>query len=62
MNRKVVYSVGSRSEGIFLWAVLVCKSLVSGYDAGDDAGVGTISQVIKILVNQRLRHSINQTL
>lgn len=28
--------VARRAEGIFLWAVLVCKSLVSGYEAMDD--------------------------
>ena len=32
-----VRTVRSRSEGIFLWAVLVCKSLMSGYEAEDDA-------------------------
>jgi len=32
----IVADVESRSEGIFLWAALVCKSLVSGYEAGDD--------------------------
>lgn len=32
----IILNVKSRSEGIFLWAVLVCKSLVSGYEAGDD--------------------------
>jgi len=35
-DNHIVFDVGSRSEGIFLWAVLVCKSLVSGYEAGDD--------------------------
>jgi hypothetical protein len=34
-NDKIISAVVDRSEGIFLWAVLVCKSLVSGYDAGD---------------------------
>jgi len=32
----IIRTVGQRSEGIFLWAVLVCKSLASGYEAGDD--------------------------
>jgi hypothetical protein len=32
----IVADVESRSEGIFSWAALVCKSLVSGYEAGDD--------------------------
>jgi hypothetical protein len=35
----IISAVVDRSEGIFLWAVLVCKSLVSGYDAGDDKAV-----------------------
>lgn len=35
-NDGIALTVGSQSEGIFLWAVLVCKSLVSGYEAGDD--------------------------
>jgi hypothetical protein len=38
-NDEIVTTVVNRSEDIFLWAVLVCKSLVSGYDAGDDAEV-----------------------
>lgn len=35
-NDEIVYDVVHRSEGIFLWAVLVCKSLVTGFEAGDD--------------------------
>jgi hypothetical protein len=35
-NDNVISKLVFQSEGIFLWAVLVCKSLVSGYDAGDD--------------------------
>lgn len=35
-NDDIALTVGSQSEGIFLWAVLVCRSLVSGYEAGDD--------------------------
>jgi hypothetical protein len=37
-DEDIIFTVESRSEGIFLWAVLVCKSLVSGYEAGDDEG------------------------
>jgi hypothetical protein len=36
MDEDLVLTIESRSEGIFLWAVLVCKSLASGYEAGDD--------------------------
>jgi predicted nucleic acid-binding Zn-ribbon protein len=32
----LVQEVTVRVEGIFLWAVLVCQSLVAGYEAGDD--------------------------
>jgi hypothetical protein len=35
-NEGVVSDVVNRSQGVFLWAVLVCKSLVTGYEAGDD--------------------------
>jgi hypothetical protein len=38
-NDEIIFDVVDRSEGIFLWAALVCKSLVSGYDAGDDEKV-----------------------
>jgi hypothetical protein len=38
-NDRITFAVVNRSEGIFLWAVLVCKSLLSGYDAGDDEEV-----------------------
>jgi hypothetical protein len=38
-NDEIIFDVVGRSEGIFLWAALVCKSLVSGYDAGDDEEV-----------------------
>jgi hypothetical protein len=34
--RLLVDDVTERAEGVFLWAVLVCKSLVSGYEARDD--------------------------
>jgi hypothetical protein len=30
------YDVTSQAEGIFLWAVLVCKSIVAGREDGDD--------------------------
>lgn len=33
---ELVHSVAWRAEGIFLWAVLACRSLVSGHDARDD--------------------------
>jgi hypothetical protein len=32
---QLIKDVVGRAEGIFLWAVLVCKSLVSGVEAGD---------------------------
>lgn len=35
-STNLVSAVTDRAEGVFLWAVLVCKSLVSGMDAGDD--------------------------
>jgi hypothetical protein len=34
--RLLIDDVAERAEGVFLWAVLVCKSLVSGYEARDD--------------------------
>jgi hypothetical protein len=34
---ETVHEVVDRAEGIFLWAVLVCKSLISGYESQDDA-------------------------
>jgi hypothetical protein len=34
--RLLIGDVAERAEGVFLWAVLVCKSLVSGYEARDD--------------------------
>jgi len=36
---ETVQQVSSRAEGIFLWAALVCKSLVSGYESQDDAEI-----------------------
>lgn len=33
---QLVEDIRDRAEGIFLWAVLVCKSLASGIEAGDD--------------------------
>lgn len=33
---ELVHKVAGRAEGIFLWAVLACRSLVSGHDAKDD--------------------------
>lgn len=33
---RLVSDVAMRAEGVFLWAVLVCKSLVSGIEAGND--------------------------
>ncbi|KAM0713978.1 hypothetical protein Q7P37_010942 [Cladosporium fusiforme] len=35
-RRKLIDDVAVRAEGIFLWAALVCKSLISGHDANDD--------------------------
>jgi hypothetical protein len=32
----LIRDVTSQAEGIFLWAVLVCQSLVAGHEAGDD--------------------------
>ena len=32
----MIHDVSNRAEGIFLWATLVCKSLVSGYESQDD--------------------------
>jgi hypothetical protein len=34
--RLLIDDVAERAEGVFLWAVLVCKSLVSGHEARDD--------------------------
>ncbi|GAB7324278.1 hypothetical protein MBLNU13_g08249t1 [Cladosporium sp. NU13] len=34
---EMTYDVSNRAEGIFLWAALVCKSLVSGFESMDDA-------------------------
>lgn len=33
---QLVYDIRNRAEGVFLWVVLVSKSLVSGIEAGDD--------------------------
>ena len=37
--REVIRDVSSRAEGIFLWAALVCKSLVSGFESKDDTNM-----------------------
>ena len=31
-----IYDVTRRAEGVFLWAVLVCQSLIAGHEDGDD--------------------------
>lgn len=36
-DEKLVDEVTSRAEGIFLWAVLVCRSFMNGHEAKDDA-------------------------
>lgn len=36
-DTRVIFDVTRQAEGIFLWAVLVCSSLVAGHEAGDDA-------------------------
>lgn len=35
----MIREVSSRAEGIFLWAALVCNSLVSGFESKDDANM-----------------------
>jgi hypothetical protein len=43
----LIWDVTRRAEGVFLWAVLVCQSLVVGLDAGDDKE--TMKQRLSIL-------------
>jgi hypothetical protein len=35
-STSLIHEVTWRAEGIFLWAVLVCQSLIAGHEAGDD--------------------------
>jgi hypothetical protein len=50
------YDVTVRAEGIFLWAVLVCRSIVAGREDGDDEKnlarrLGTVPSGLKDLFN-----------